>query len=140
MTQNGAFTKTSGNSKARLIAYWIITGILSLVFLNGGINDFLKQDPYYGLLLKMGYPGYFSVILGVWKTLGIIAILIPGFKLLKEWAYAGYFFLLSGAVISHLQIGDHIIFQLIILVLLILSWYLRPESRRVITFKKSVVS
>jgi hypothetical protein len=120
----------SGNSKGRLIAYWVITGLISLVFLNGGINDFLKQEPYYGLLLKMGYPGYFSVILGIWKTIGVIALLIPGFKLLKEWTYAGYFFLLSGAIISHLQIGDNVIFQIIILILIILSWYLRPENRK----------
>jgi hypothetical protein len=123
-------SKLSGNSKGGLIAYWIITGLISLVFLNGGINDLLKREPYYGLLLKMGYPGYFSIILGIWKTIGVIALLIPGFKLLKEWTYAGYFFLLSGAIISHLQIGDNIIFQIIILILLGLSWYLRPENRR----------
>lgn len=123
-------SKFSSNSKAQLIAYWIITVFISLVFLNGGINDILKQEPFYDLLIKLGYPGYFSVILGIWKTIGVIALLIPGFKLLKEWAYAGYFFLLSGAIISHLQIGDNIIFQTIILILLILSWHLRPESRK----------
>lgn len=123
-------SKFSSNSKAQLIAYWIITVLISLVFLNGGINDILKQEPFYDLLIKLGYPGYFSVILGIWKTIGVIALLIPGFKLLKEWAYAGYFFLLSGAIISHLQIGDNIIFQTIILILLILSWHLRPESRK----------
>jgi len=125
----------SSNSKGRLIAYWIVTGLISLVFLNGGINDILKQEPYYGLLLKMGYPGYVSVILGIWKTLGVIALLIPGFKLLKEWTYAGYFFLLSGAVVSHLQIGDNIIFQIIILLFLLLSWYLRPENRKLQSLK-----
>lgn len=119
------------SSKGRLIAYWIITGLISLVLLNGGINDVFKNAPYYTILLKMGYPGYFSIILGVWKVLGVVAILIPRFPLLKEWAYAGFVFLLSGAIISHLTIGDNIIFQIITLILVVLSWYFRPASRKV---------
>lgn len=59
----------TSNSKRKTIAYWFITILISLVFTNGGINDLLKQDPYYGLLLKLGYPGYTSVILGTWKIL-----------------------------------------------------------------------
>lgn len=123
-------SKLLENFKVRVITYWVITGLISLVFLNGGINDIFKQEPYYGLLLKLGYPAYVSVVLGVWKTLGVIALLVPKFKLIKEWAYAGFFFLLTGAIISHLQIGDTIIFQTIILILLGLSWYLRPANRR----------
>lgn len=122
----------TSNSKRKTIAYWFITILISLVFTNGCINDLLKQDPYYGLLLKLGYPGYTSVILGTWKILGVISLLIPGFKLLKEWTYAGYFFLLTGAIISHLQIGDNVVFQIILIVLLILSWYLRPDNRKII--------
>ena len=117
-------------SKGRLIAYWIITGLIALVLLNGGVMDVFRQPPYFDLLLKMGYPGYFSIILGTWKILGVIAILIPRFPLLKEWAYAGFFFLLTSAIISHLTIRDNIIFQVIMLILIILSWYLRSANRK----------
>jgi uncharacterized membrane protein YphA (DoxX/SURF4 family) len=123
-----------GQSKWKMITYWIVTGLLALVFINGGLNDVFKQDPYYGILLKMGYPGFVAILLGIWKVLGAIVLLIPGFKLIKEWAYAGFFFLLTGAIISHLQIGDLIIFQLIILILLAVSWYLRPEHRRLLVY------
>jgi hypothetical protein len=119
-----------GKLKGRAVAYWIITVLISLVFLNGGINDIFKQQPYFGLLIKMGYPGFVSIILGIWKTLGAIVLLLPGIKLIKEWAYAGFFFLLTGAIVSHLQIGDNIIFQTLLLILIVLSWHLRPTNRR----------
>lgn len=122
----------TNNLKRKIIAYWIITILISLVFINGGINDVLKQEPFYGLLLKLGYPGYTSINLGIWKILGVISLLIPGFKLLKEWTYAGYFFLLTGAIFSHLQIHDNVVFQIILIVMLTLSWYLRPDNRKII--------
>jgi|ERR1700757_2557683 len=119
--------------KRNKIIYWIITGLISLVFLSGGVNDFLKREPYYGLLLHLGYPGYVSIILGIWKTLGVVALLIPGFILLKEWAYAGFFFLITGAIISHVVSGDNVVFQVIILILLVLSWWFRPADRKIIS-------
>lgn len=123
------------DSRSRKIAYWIITGLASLVLLNGGINDALKQSPYIDFLRKMGYPDYFAVILGIWKIMGVITILIPRFPLFKEWAYAGFFFLLTGAIISHAMIGDYFIFQIIVLILIIFSWYLRPSSRKLQVLK-----
>ena len=59
------------------------------------------------LITPLGYPLYFLYIIGIWKILGVIAILVPRFKLVKEWAYAGFFFLMTGALVSHLASGDH---------------------------------
>ncbi|MES2678560.1 MAG: DoxX family protein [Bacteroidota bacterium] len=117
-------------SRAKRITYWIITSLIGVFLLNVGINDILKLAPYIGFLRKLGYPDYVAVIVGIWKILGVIAILIPKFPLLKEWAYAGFFFLLTGAIISHAVIGDNFIFQVIVLKLILISWYLRPASRR----------
>ncbi|MEO5778046.1 MAG: DoxX family protein [Flavobacterium sp.] len=117
--------------KGQKIAYWIVTGFISLVLLNGGIQDAFKQPPYITWLRNMGYPDYFAIVIGVWKVLGVIALLIPGFLLVKEWAYAGFVFLLSGAIISHSVISEIPIFQGIMLILIVLSWYLRPSSRRI---------
>ncbi len=125
-------TKTTlKDSKVRIIAYWVITAFASIVLLNGGINNALLRPPYITGLRNMGYPDFFAIIIGTWKLLGVVALLIPGFPLLKEWAYAGFFFLISGAIISHSVIGDMPIFQVIMLILIVLSWYLRPSYRRI---------
>ena len=83
----------------------------------------------------LGYPNYFIALIGIWKVLGIIAILIPGFKLLKEWAYAGIFFTMSGAVISHIASNDvsiQIIAPFLLAIFTVLSWYLRPADRKIV--------
>ena len=87
------------------------------------------------MMTHLGYPVYFLTILGVWKILGVIAILIPKFPLLKEWAYAGFFFTMSGAVISHLIVGDdakEIFGPTLLLILTVVSWYFRPADRKII--------
>jgi hypothetical protein len=84
----------------------------------------------------LGYPTYFISIIGVWKMLGIIAILVPGFRLLKEWAYAGIFFTMTGAAISHIASNDvsaQIIAPCVLTVFTVLSWYLRPANRKIIS-------
>ncbi len=83
----------------------------------------------------LGYPLYFLRIIGVWKLLGVVAILIPRFPLLKEWAYAGFFFVMTGAVLSHLVHADaasEYFGPVLLLVLTIVSWYYRPSERRLI--------
>jgi uncharacterized membrane protein YphA (DoxX/SURF4 family) len=80
----------------------------------------------------LGYPSYFMSILGVWKVLGAAAILVPGFPRLKEWAYAGMMFDLSGAAISRVAVGDgavKTIIPIIISLVVAASWALRPEGR-----------
>jgi len=87
----------------------------------------------------LGYPAYFLTIIGVWKILGVIAILVPKFPLVKEWAYAGFFFLMSGAIFSHIAVGSPIsafIPSSLLLTLSVLSWYFRPADRKIISTKK----
>ena len=120
--------------KRKLIWYWIITGILSFCIFSGGLAQALQVKGVVEGFKPIGYPTYFISIIGIWKVLGIIAILIPGFKLLKEWAYAGIFFTMTGAVISHIASNDihpQIIAPALFAVFAVLSWYLRPADRKI---------
>lgn len=117
------------------VIYWIATVWLSLGMLSTGIVQVLQLKEETAFILKLGYPPYFLGILGVSKILGVIAILIPGFRLLKEWAYAGFFFTMVGAIYSHVAVGHTFIDYggpLLLLVLTFLSWYFRPASRKAI--------
>ncbi|BAU54858.1 DoxX family protein [Mucilaginibacter gotjawali] len=121
--------------KRKLIWFWIITGILSICIFTGGLFQALQMKQTIQGFKPLGYPTYFISLIGVWKVLGIIAILIPGFKLLKEWAYAGIFFTMSGAVISHIASNDvslQIIAPVLLAVFTVLSWYLRPANRKIV--------
>ena len=120
----------------RTIAYWIVTGFAAFVFLSGGLVDIARPGFATEGMRHLGYPDYFMVILGAWKVLGGIVVLIPGTPLLKEWSYAGMFFDLSGASASHASSGDPILKVLtpsLILLVVIASWALRPASRKVRT-------
>lgn len=121
--------------KTKLIWYWIITIILSFCLFSGGLAQAIQVKDVVQGFKPLGYPTYFISLIGIWKMLGIIAILIPGFKLLKEWAYAGLFFTMTGAVISHLAVHDihpQIIAPFLLAVFTVLSWYLRPDNRKII--------
>jgi len=86
------------------IIYWIFTGLLALIMLMSGIqNAFVTTESVELLTAKLGYPQYIIAFLGVAKILGAIAILVPGFSTLKEWAYAGMFFDLLGATYSSIM-------------------------------------
>lgn len=120
-------------SKRNKIIYWIATGWLALGMLSTGVVQLLKTKEEAELMTHLGYPLYFLTILGIWKILGVIAVLIPEFPLLKEWAYAGFFFAMSGAIISHLAMGDaakESFGPVLLLTLTIVSWYFRPASRK----------
>jgi hypothetical protein len=120
--------------KRKLIWYWVITAILSFCLFSGGLAQAVQVKGVVQGFKPLGYPDYFISLIGVWKVLGIIAILIPKFKLLKEWAYAGLFFVMSGAVISHIASGDvsvQIIAPILLAVFTVLSWYLRPTDRKI---------
>ena len=121
-------------TKRTKIIYWLATGLLSFGMLASGISQILHVKEMDELITHIGYPLYFMYIIGVWKILGVIAILIPKFKLLKEWAYAGFFFLLTGALISHIIIGDSgkaIFGPLFQTIFVVLSWYFRPANRKI---------
>jgi hypothetical protein len=122
--------------KKKLIWYWIITALLSFCIFFGGLAQTLQLQKTIEGFKPLGYPTYFISLIGVWKMLGVIAILIPGFKLLKEWAYAGIFFTMTGAVISHLASNDikpQIIAPFLLAIFAVLSWYLRPANRKIIS-------
>lgn len=121
-------------TKRNKIIYWIATLWLALGMLSTAIVQLLKVKDEADMMAQLGYPLYLLTLLGIWKILGVIAVLIPKFGLVKEWAYAGFFFAMSGAVYSHLAIGDAAISlfgPLLLLVLTVLSWYFRPAERRV---------
>ncbi|HEY4061286.1 MAG TPA: DoxX family protein [Puia sp.] len=127
-------------TKRNKIIYWIFTIWLTLGMLSTGIVQLLKIKVGTGVggmenIIHLGYPVYVLAILGTWKILGVVALLIPKFPLLKEWAYAGIFFTVTGAAISHIASGDPIkdIFpSLLYLVLIAISWYFRPADRKVV--------
>lgn len=119
--------------KAKLVGYWITTGLLAFGMLSGGIAQLTGAQWNAEGMIHLGYPVYVMTILGAWKILGVLVILIPGLLLVKEWAYAGFFFVMTGAVVSHLASGDGIkgiIPQTIFVILIILSWYLRSANRK----------
>jgi uncharacterized membrane protein YphA (DoxX/SURF4 family) len=121
--------------KAKSIVYWITTVLLAF-FMSGGVTQIWQYyaNPH-GVVPELGYPMYFFAILGVWKVLGAIAILVPRFPRLKEWAYAGIFFDLTGAAVSCAAVGGygaygfHVIAPLVIAGITVASWALRPQSR-----------
>jgi uncharacterized membrane protein YphA (DoxX/SURF4 family) len=122
----------STNSRARTIGYWVVTALVGLAFLTGGALDAARGPDVRAIMSHLGYPPYFALILGIWKVLGGLAVLAPRLPRLKEWAYAGMLFDLSGAAISHSIIGDGakaVLTPAILLLLVIASWALRPASR-----------
>jgi hypothetical protein len=123
-------------AKRNKIIYWVATVLLAFGMLASGLQQVVKTKEMAGMVAHLGYPPYFMSILGIWKILGVIAILVPGFKIVNEWAYAGFFFTMTGALISHLACGDdgakEIIGPLMQTVFIILSWYFRPADRTII--------
>ena len=119
--------------KRNKIIYWVATGLLSVGMFSSGIMQIMHVKELEDIMVHLGYPLYMMYILGVWKILGVIAVLIPGFKLVKEWAYAGLFFTMTGALVSHLILGDGgkaILGPLFQTIFIVSSWYFRPVSRK----------
>ena len=125
-------------TKRNKLIYWIATVWLSLGMLSTGLVQLLKlKGDGPGSLDSMthlGYPAYFVTILGICKILGVVVLLVPKFPLLKEWAYAGFFFMMSGAIFTHIAAGNSIseIFpSLLLLILTVVSWYFRPSDTKI---------
>ena len=130
-------------TKRNKIIYWIATAWLSLGMLSTGIVQLLKLKDETDMMTHLGYPFYLLTILGIWKIAGVAAVLIPKFPLLKEWAYAGFFFAMSGAVFSHLACGDaakEFFGPSLLLVLTVVSWYFRPAGRKIIPVNAETVN
>ena len=123
-------------TKTRKIIYWIATLWLALGMVSTAAAQLFNLQAEGDFITRLGYPAYALTILAGWKILGVVAVLIPKFPLLKEWAYAGFFFAMSGAAASHIATGDSIneIFpSLLLLVLTVVSWYFRPPDRKIKT-------
>ena len=117
------------------IIYWIATIWLALGMLSTAIVQVLQTKEEVDMMTRLGYPAYLLPIIGLWKILGVVAVLIPKYPLVKEWAYAGFFFAMSGAIISHLMVGDEakeIFGPTLLLLLTVVSWYFRPAERKLI--------
>jgi hypothetical protein len=118
------------------IIYWVSTIWLSLGMVSTGIVQIIQMEEEVQKMNTLGYASYFLTIIGVWKILGVIAVLAPKFPLVKEWAYAGFFFLMSGAIFTHLAVGDNAVEYFgpgLLLMLTIVSWYFRPSDRKIQT-------
>jgi hypothetical protein len=126
-------------TKAKSITYWTTTVLIAFFIGSGGVAQLARvPGTVDGFVHILGYPLYFVTILGVWKVLGAIAILVPRFPRLKEWAYAGIFFDLTGAAASSAAVGGsggvyafHILAPLVLAVVAVASWALRPPTRTV---------
>ncbi len=120
-------------SKGMTIAFWLLTGLIVVSQGASGIADLLKVQGMVDGVTALGYPTYILTILGPFKILGVIVLAMPGLLRLKEWAYAGFFFDFSGAFLSHFYHGDSIdliLPALIAVIVLLGSYFLRPDSRR----------
>ena len=125
-------------TKRNKIIYWISTLWLALGMLSTGLVQLFRGKTGAGgvdMITHLGYPVYFLTILGVWKILGVAAVLTPKFPLVKEWAYAGFFFAMSGAIFSHIASGtmNEIFPSLLLFILTVISWYFRPADRKIIS-------
>lgn len=122
---------TSAPTKIKTVAYWGTTALAAFAFLAGGLVDLQRGPAMVAGMSHLGYPSYFMLILGAWKVLGAVAIVAPRFPRLKEWAYAGMAFDLTGAALSHAAVGDpagRIIVPLVLFALIGASWALRTAS------------
>ena len=122
-------------TKRNKIIYWIATIWLALGMVSTGVVQLLKTKEEVAKMNILGYPVYLLTLLGVLKLLGTVTVLMPKFTLLKEWAYAGFFFAMLGAIFSHLAVGDsakELFGPVLLLVLTVVSWYLRPADRKMI--------
>ncbi len=121
------------DKKSKLI-YWISTCWLALGMLSTGVVQILNLPEEVQKMALLGFPAYFIRLIGVWKIAGVLTILLPKFVLLKEWAYAGFFFTMTGALVAHFVCADpakEFFGPTLLLILTILSWYYRPADRKI---------
>lgn len=120
-------------NRLKTYAFWASTVLLVLAIASGGVGELMRQPDTIDGMRRLGYPVYFILILAVWKELAALALILPGLPRLKEWAYAGVFFNMTGAAISHAVCADaswHVVVTSLFAGLTLLSWALRPPGRR----------
>ncbi|RUS48920.1 DoxX family protein [Cohnella sp. AR92] len=134
VTENAV--RAGNRPRVKGIAYWIVTMVLAISITLSGIGQLMRYGGNVDLVTNIGFPLYVTSILGTWKLLGVLAIVAPGLPRLKEWAYAGIFFLMTGAAFSHMLAddyggyGSHMILPLFYAALNVASWALRPKNRK----------
>jgi uncharacterized membrane protein YphA (DoxX/SURF4 family) len=119
--------------RMKAVGYWTTTGIVIFALLSGGIAELFHLFGTVDGVVQLGYPAYLVMILGTWKVLGAVAIAAPRFPRLKEWAYAGTFFDLTGAAVSQAVNGNgasHVFWPSVLAACAVVSWALRPPGRR----------
>lgn len=126
---------TTGISRVRLIAYWVLTGYLAFESILSATWDFnwINKGFAINMMQHLGFPAYFLIIKGVCTLLAAPVFILPGLRLLKEWAYFGTFIIYLGAIASHLAVRDGfetLVFPIIFLLISFTSWILRPDTRR----------
>jgi hypothetical protein len=131
--------KSSVAMNMKVIGYWAATSIVIFELVVGGLTDLvhgrtvlLVGPSVVAVITQLGYPVYLLTILGWWKLLGAAALLAPRLPRLKEWAYAGVFFEMTGALASHIASGQYsisFVWAIIVTVTTLVSWALRPPGR-----------
>ena len=120
-------------SKRNKIIYWVATVWLALGMVSTGVVQIIKMEEEVANFTRLGFPLYLMAMMGIWKMLGVAAVLAPKLPLLKEWAYAGFFFAMTGAVYAHIVVGDgaqELFGPGLLLLLTVVSWYFRPADRK----------
>jgi len=121
--------------KSRKIAYWIFTVWMCLGMTSSAIVQLIGIKDEVTMFTHLGFPLYMMKLIGIWKLAGVVAVLAPRFPVLKEWAYAGFVFVMSGAAAAHLIMHDpfgETFPSIFLLTLTLLSWYLRPSGRKMV--------
>jgi uncharacterized membrane protein YphA (DoxX/SURF4 family) len=117
---------------SRSLTYGVATALVVLVFAGSGLANLVGAEHVVHDMAKLGYPRYFCIVLGTWKMLGAFAVAVPRLPRVKEWAYAGMIFDLTGAAASRAASGDGaaaVVIPLGIALIVATSWWLRPLDR-----------
>jgi hypothetical protein len=133
---NKSMNSIRNTSRIRKIFFWMTTVIIALAYFITGIGNILPFAHIAQDMAHLGYPPYFLKIIGTWKILAAIVIVIPDFQRIKEWAYAGMILDLTGAAFSRFFSGDGVIMIIVPLAisgLVIISWALQPKETAVIS-------
>jgi hypothetical protein len=115
------------------VAYWTTTAVPTAECFVGGAMGAWRLEPFRGVVTHLGYPLYFMTLLGVCYLSAGVVLLAPRLPRLKEWAYAGLIFIYTGAIASHIWVGDGVkslAGPLLLVALAAVSWGLRPTARR----------
>jgi hypothetical protein len=120
-------------SNIRRFGYWSTTAVIAIQVAAGAYLDLTKNPAFSEIAEHLGYPVYLLSILGVLRLFALPALLAPGFRRIKEWAYAGLFFEYGLALASHIAVGDKAstwLWPFLFIVFLLTSWVLRPSGRK----------